>query len=157
MFTCTKTYGHEEGLSCVFRQWRAKSHCSKLHGYALSFKFTFGCHKLDENGWVLDFGSLKPVKEWLHEMFDHTVIIARDDPRLQELENVLYAKSIANVKLLSEVGCEAFARHAGIWVQQWLNDQPCNNAEQRGVWVVSCEVREHGANSAIWYPYEIGN
>ena len=32
----TKTYGHEEGLSCCFRQWRAThSHCRLLHGYAL--------------------------------------------------------------------------------------------------------------------------
>ena len=38
----TKTYGHEEGLSCCFRQWRAThSHCRLLHGYALSFRLTF--------------------------------------------------------------------------------------------------------------------
>ena len=38
----TKTYGHERGLSCAFRQPLAlHSHCSLLHGYALSFSFKF--------------------------------------------------------------------------------------------------------------------
>jgi 6-pyruvoyltetrahydropterin/6-carboxytetrahydropterin synthase len=36
-----KTYGHELGLSACFRQHRAKSHCRFLHGYPLSFTFTF--------------------------------------------------------------------------------------------------------------------
>lgn len=148
MFQVRKTYGHEEGLSCVFRQWRAQSHCSKLHGYALGFEFTFGCNRSDENGWVLDFGALKPIKAWLHEMFDHTVIVARDDPRLQEIENLLYARSIGNVKVLSAVGCESFAYHAGMYVQQWLNDYSADN--DRTVFLVSCRVFEHGGNSAIW-------
>ena len=43
----TKTYGHNIGLSAVFRQPNADhSHCHLLHGYSLQFKFTFGCAKL---------------------------------------------------------------------------------------------------------------
>ena len=52
MYNSTKTYGHDVGLSCSFRQWRAQSHCSKVHGYALSVKFTFAAEKLDERNWV---------------------------------------------------------------------------------------------------------
>ena len=59
----TKTYGHEEGLSCMFRQPLAThSHCSLLHGYALSFSFKFGCDGLDDKNWVVDFGNLKELK-----------------------------------------------------------------------------------------------
>ena len=37
----TKTYGHNIGLSAVFRQPNADhSHCHFLHGYSLAFKFT---------------------------------------------------------------------------------------------------------------------
>ena len=44
----TKTYGHNIGLSAVFRQPHADhSHCKFLHGYSLAFKFTFGCSDLD--------------------------------------------------------------------------------------------------------------
>ena len=67
----TKCYGHNIGLSAVFRQPLAHSHCKLLHGYSLSFKFTFGCDELDERNWVVDFGGLKPLKAWLEETFDH--------------------------------------------------------------------------------------
>ena len=58
----TKKYGHEVGLSTAFRQWRAHSHCSKLHGYSLAFKFEFGTNELDSTNWVVDFGGLKSLK-----------------------------------------------------------------------------------------------
>lgn len=149
MFHCTKTYGHEEGLSCVFRQWRAASHCRFLHGYALKVRLEFAASVLDKNGWVVDFGGLKPIKEWLHQTFDHSVLVARDDPykeRLMDLPYIDMSKTI----VLSNVGCEAFAHHIGLHVQQWLNDDPRNADFNRTVWLVSCEVAEHGGNSAIW-------
>ena len=44
----TKHYGHNIGLSAVFRQPNADhSHCHLLHGYSLAFTFTFGCDELD--------------------------------------------------------------------------------------------------------------
>ena len=47
----TKTYGHNIGLSAVFRQPNAEhSHCHLLHGYSLAFTFTFGCNELDGVG-----------------------------------------------------------------------------------------------------------
>jgi 6-pyruvoyltetrahydropterin/6-carboxytetrahydropterin synthase len=147
MFQVRKTYGHEEGLSCVFRQWRAKSHCSKLHGYALGFEFTFGCNRRDENGWVLDFGALKPIKAWLHKMFDHTTVISHDDPLLTSLTE-LDRIELSDIRVLKHVGCEAFAYHAGMYVQQWLNDY--SDQQGRKVFLVSCRVFEHGGNSAIW-------
>ena len=58
----TKTYGHNIGLSAVFRQPHADhSHCRFLHGYSLQFKFTFGSSDLDHRNWVQDFGGLKPL------------------------------------------------------------------------------------------------
>jgi 6-pyruvoyltetrahydropterin/6-carboxytetrahydropterin synthase len=55
----TKTYGHNIGLACVFRQPNADhSHCHLLHGYSLAFKFTFGCKELDDKNWAVDFGEL---------------------------------------------------------------------------------------------------
>ena len=68
----TKTYDHNEGLSCAFRQWRADSHCNLIHGYALGFEITFEAEELDDRNWVIDFGDLGVLKKWLKEMFDHT-------------------------------------------------------------------------------------
>ena len=77
----TKHYGHNIGLSAVFRQPNADhSHCHLLHGYSLAFTFTFGCDHLDNKNWAVDFGGLKPLKAWLEDMFDHKVCLDRDDP-----------------------------------------------------------------------------
>ena len=63
MFYSTKTYGHEAGLSCAFRQPGAThSHCSLIHGYALSFSFTFAATELDDKNWAVDFGDLGALK-----------------------------------------------------------------------------------------------
>ena len=143
-FQSTKTYGHNLGLSCAFRQWRATSHCSKIHGYALEFAFVFEADELDANGWVVDFGSLKPIKLMLEKNFDHTIAAAADDPNLSVLL-ALAEFNLADVKVFGAgVGCERFAEFAFIKASNILADiQP--NAR-----VVSCECREHGANSAIY-------
>src|SRR3954468_10702441 len=83
VYRSTKTYDHNEGLSCCFRQWRAvDSHCRFIHGYALAFRFVFATDRLDERNWCFDFGGLKPIRTWLHEMFGHTMIVADDDPEM---------------------------------------------------------------------------
>ena len=54
-----KTLGPENGFTCAYRQWRAKSDCKYIHGYSLGFRFTMETTELDENSWVYDFGSFK--------------------------------------------------------------------------------------------------
>lgn len=137
----TKTFGHDMGLSACFRQHRALSHCSQLHGYALSFTFRFGAEELDANNWVMDFGGLKKLKAWLVEMFDHTLVVAEDDPQLDYLAS-LQGMGLARVVVLPSVGCEAFARMAFMQAQMMY--------ENSRIKMLSCEVREHGANSAIY-------
>jgi 6-pyruvoyltetrahydropterin/6-carboxytetrahydropterin synthase len=83
-YLSTKTYGNDRGLSCVFRQWKSiHSHCSLLHGYSIGIKLIFESETLDDRNWVMDFGGLKAFKEWSEWMFDHTTIIAQDDPERQ--------------------------------------------------------------------------
>jgi 6-pyruvoyltetrahydropterin/6-carboxytetrahydropterin synthase len=148
----TKTYGHDLGLSACFRQWRAKSHCRFLHGYPLSFKFTFKGEQLDENGWLIDFGNLKPIKDWLVAMFDHRLLIAKDDPELRCLESLGVGEggslrgAIAHVLVVDRVGCEAFAEMAWDFVEDLLVRTPAYNCR---VWLHEVEVKEHGANGVI--------
>ena len=83
----TKTYGHNIGLACVFRQPNADhSHCHLLHGYSLAFRFTFGCNDLDNKNWAVDFGGLKPLKAWLEDKFDHKLALDQNDPKLERLK-----------------------------------------------------------------------
>lgn len=145
MFLSTKTYGHEIGLSAAFRQWRAKSHCAQIHGYALSVKFEFEASNLDENNWVVDFGGLKELRKWLEEHFDHTLLVAEDDPMRSQLV-MLDAAGVARVKLVPSVGCEAFAKMIFKHTERWLFT--AGYAPRCKLNTV--EVREHGANSAIY-------
>lgn len=149
-YEVTKTYGHDLGLSACFRQCRANSHCRYLHGYALAFSLTFGCDQLDNDGWVIDFGSLKPVKEYLTNMFDHKLIVADNDPSLSTLIE-LDEQGLATVVLMPAVGCEAFAKEVFRWVERWLV-MAVDGPECR-VRLLSVECREHGANAAR-YIYE---
>lgn len=109
-YSVIKRYGHEQGFSCCFRQWRADSHCRMLHGYALSFELEFRSYSLDANKWVVDFGGLRPLKAYLTKMFDHTLVAAADDPELSKLE-LLASSGLADLRVLPAVGCEAFAEH----------------------------------------------
>jgi len=145
IFRSTKTYGHNEGLSCCFRQWRAThSHCRLLHGYALSFHFVFATTTLDERNWCFDFGGLKPIRAWLHEMFDHTTLVAMDDPDLPEFRR-LAEIGLIDLRVLQAVGCEATAREVFEYTNRFVQEQT-----ERRVWLESVEVREHSGNSAMY-------
>ena len=137
----TKTYGHERGLSCAFRQPNAThSHCSLIHGYALSFKFVFGAYKLDDKNWVADFGGLQELKKWLEDNFDHKVAVDKNDQYKEEL----IKSPIHDVVEMDGVGCEKFAEHAFRQA-----DYIITKLTQGRCWVEEVEVKEHGANSAI--------
>ena len=140
----TKKYGHNIGLSAVFRQPKAHSHCKYLHGYSLAFKFTFGASELDEKNWVVDFGGLKALKKWLEDSFDHKLVLDRDDPMLYkftELENA----GLAEITLLDGVGVERFAYHAWVFANHLVTE-----ASNGRCWCEEVECSEHGANSGIY-------
>ena len=146
----TKTYGHNIGLSAVFRQPHADhSHCRFLHGYSLAFKFTFGTIDLDHRNWVQDFGGLKPLKAWLEDMFDHKTVCDANDPMIADLQQ-LESKGLAQITIFDGVGAEKFAEHAFNFANKLVQDQTSGR-----VWCVSAECSEHGANSAIYAPREI--
>ena len=141
----TKSDDHSEGLSCCFRQWRAThSHCRLVHGYALAFRFVFATHELDERNWCFDFGGLKPVKAWLKEMFDHTMLVAEDDPALARFR-AMHEDGLIDIRVLPAVGCEATAKYVYDYVARYVQAETGAR-----VWLESVEVKEHGGNSAIY-------
>ena len=142
-FRSTKTYGHDLGLSCCFRQWRSESHCRFLHGYALAVHFEFEADELDARNWVMDFGSLKPVKQWLEQTFDHKTLVAADDPLLPQVR-AMEELGLLRLVVLAHVSCEAFAEHIFAWVSEWLMTQGLSPR----IRLAEVHVREHGANAA---------
>ena len=87
-YKVVKTYGHDKGFSCAFRQWSAESHCSYIHGYSLGFTVTIGSDKLNEQNWVYDFGDFNFLEDWLREHFDHTLLVAINDPHKDEIKSL---------------------------------------------------------------------
>ena len=173
----TKTNGNDRGYSCCFRQWKAThSHCSLMHGYSLGFRFVFEADQLDERNWVQDFGGLKEIKAWLDTQFDHTTVIAQDDPmldrfqqmagwsRMAELDghpdevqkHAFHNQGVIDLRIVPAVGCEAFAEYVYDHVSGWLRDDPTNKYQNllgddhQRVKLVSVEVFEHSGNSAIY-------
>ncbi len=142
-YQSTKTYGHEIGLSCAFRQHRAHSHCRHIHGYALGVKFVFQGEL--EAGWVIDFGGLKSLKGLLESTFDHTLLVAGDDPQ-KDLLCSLSGLDVANVVVVENTGCEAFAKLIYDCTVVWLRDAGFSPR----CTLASVEVREHAGNSAIY-------
>lgn len=139
----TKTYGHERGLSCCFRQWRADSHCNMMHGYALAFSFKFEASTLDHNNWVVDFGGLKWLKAWLENQFDHTTLVAQDDPEMETFR-MLHDKKLIDMRVIPGVGCEKTAEYVFDHVASQIDSLHAGRVK-----LISVEVREHPGNSAI--------
>lgn len=144
-YQSTKQFGHDLGLSCCFRQWRAESHCNQLHGYAIAIRLVFEAEELDVRNWVVDFGSLKSLKQMFVDTFDHKLLVAEDDPDKDEI-CALAGMGIADVIVVPAVGCEKFAEYVFGATEVWLQ----SNGYTPRVKLISAEVCEHGANSAIY-------
>ena len=140
-FTSTKII---ELGSCAFRQPKAESHCRFIHGYRLTAKFWFGASQLDENNWVVDFGSLKHLKKILQAQFDHTMVIAADDPAIRAFK-MLNDDDIVDLRIMDGVGIEKFAEYCFNTANKFIKE----STEGR-CWVDKVEVFEHENNSAIY-------
>ncbi len=142
-----------DGFSTVFRQWRAEgTHCKFLHGYGVSFKVWFE-GELDSKNWVWDFGGMKRAqgnidgmnpKAWMDYMFDHTTIVAQDDPALEELKK-LNEQGVIQLRIIPAVGAEKFAE----FIFEKLNSFVLSETQNR-VRVSRVEFFEHNKNSAIF-------
>jgi len=142
-----------DGFSTVFRQWKAETtHCRFIHGYGISFKVYFE-GGLDERNWVWDFGGMKRAKtkidgkspkEWMDYMFDHTLILAEDDPYINAFKEMDTA-GVAQVRVIPATGAEKFAEY----IYNKLNKFVDTETEGR-VRVTKVKFMEHGKNAAYY-------
>ena len=142
-----------DGFSTVFRQHAAEStHCRFVHGYGISFKVYFE-GELDHRNWVWDFGGMKRAKTlidgkspkaWMDYMFDHTLIVAEDDPELKAFQQMDKA-GVAQVRVIPATGAEKFAEY----IYNKLNDFVKTETEDR-VRVTKVKFMEHGKNAAYY-------
>tara|TARA_A100001035_G_scaffold59829_2_gene44772 strand:+ start:8257 stop:8730 length:474 start_codon:yes stop_codon:yes gene_type:complete len=149
-FVSTKVF---DGFSTVFRQWKAETtHCKYLHGYGVSFKVWFE-GDLDERNWVWDFGGMKRAKgkidgkspkEWMDFMFDHTFLVAEDDPFVESFLKMA-EHGVAQVRVIPATGAEKFAEFIFNKLNPFIEEETDGRVK-----VIRVEFREHGKNSAIY-------
>ena len=142
-----------DGFSTVFRQWKAETtHCRFVHGYGISFKVYFE-GDLDNRNWVWDFGGMKRAKtkidgkspkDWMDYMFDHTMIIAEDDPWKEAFLQMDEA-GVAQVRVIPATGAEKFAEFVFNKINKFVQTETENRVK-----VVKVKFMEHGKNAAYY-------
>lgn len=101
---------------------------------------------MDRNGWVIDFGKggFGRIREWLHATFDHTLLVAQDDPARDAFSR-LGEVGVADVRVVPSTSCEGLAEYV------FHQASPMIDAATGGrCWILEVECLEHGANSAIY-------
>ena len=144
-FRSTKTY--RQIAPCAYRQWKADSHCNQIHGYAFSFHFEFETDDLDARNWAFDYGGLRPLKDKLEEWFDHTLLVAQDDPMRNELLR-LGELGLAKITEVEKTGCEGLSD----FLYEYINTiflPSCGKSEADRLWCCKVEVRETDSNMAM--------
>lgn len=144
-YRSTKTY--RQIAPCAYRQWRADSHCNQIHGYAFSFHFEFETDDLDARNWAFDYGGLRPLKDKLEEWFDHTLLVAQDDPMRDELLR-LGQLGLAKITEVEKTGCEGLADFLYEYINTIFLPQ-CGKSEADRLWCCRVEVRETDSNMAM--------
>jgi 6-pyruvoyltetrahydropterin/6-carboxytetrahydropterin synthase len=143
-----------DNYSVAIRQHRAiHSHCQLLHGYSFEFKVWFESidgideEQLDEMNWIVDYGifSRNGLKDWMNSMFDHTMIIEKDDPFFDLFEQ-MGTMGIAKPIFVKRIGAESMAK----LVFDKFNDV-FSKTEGGRVKVVAVECFENNKNSSVYY------
>ena len=114
----------------------------------------------------MDFGGLKEFKAWADDMFDHTLVVAEDDPMLsffKEMNSIVNMGSVnpestvpyergavCDLRIVPGVGCEMFAKMAYDKMAELLASGDMRYPINPTVRIKSVEVFEHGANSATY-------
>lgn len=147
MITVTKSY---VDLPAAHRQHLHDGHCRQIHGHNWSFDITFGCAKLDTNGFVVDVGKLKPLKERMEKLFDHTLLINGDDPLL-EMFKQQDAEGLVSLVIVPNCGMEKLAELVFIHAKVILQTHFIEDVNNRDLQVVEVVCWEDSKNRSTYH------
>jgi 6-pyruvoyltetrahydropterin/6-carboxytetrahydropterin synthase len=142
MLTCKKVY---KDIPFAHRQHTHDGHCSFVHGHNWGIEIVFGCRELDSNGFVMDFGKLRCLRDWIDENLDHAILLNRLDP---ERENILNScVSAFKSYLIDNCSSEGLASHLYDVFSDLISKETLNR-----VFIVEITVFEDSKNSATYRP-----
>ena len=140
MLTCSKTY---RDIPFAHRQHRHGGHCSLVHGHNWTIIISFACKETDDNGFVVDFGDLKYLKDWIAHNLDHACLFNESDPESEAL--LVQSGHLFKPYILPNASCEGLAQH----LHEVFNLMVREQSKDR-VWVTQVEVKEDSKNSSIF-------
>ncbi len=138
---CSKRY---DNIPFAHRAPFHDGHCASIHGHNWSFVFQFAADAVDVNGFVMDFGKLRPLRERL-ESLDHALVLSTSDPELAYLQETLGKRNLARIVVIDDCSCEGIARWGFHTASQIVE-----NLTDRRARVTRCEVHEDERNAAVF-------
>ena len=143
MITCTKTY---KDIPLSHRQPLHSGRCSRLHGHSWAITLTFEAKELDDNGFVIDFGDLHFIRDWIDQNLDHATALKENDPMradCQKLEDL----GLLKILWVKSASCEGIAQYL------YYTFQPMIERKTNGrVRIQSLHLEEDSKNSATYFP-----
>lgn len=152
MITATKRY---IDIPFAHRQPEHPGHCQKIHGHNWGIELTFGASRLDKCGFVMDFGDLKEIKEWIAQNLDHRILLNISDPILESIEPAPLGmpsflqdlEKVADITEVEDCSCEGLAR-----TFHEIFDQIVSEKTGGRVHILRVKVEEDSKNSATYEP-----
>ena len=143
MITCTKSY---RDIPLSHRQPLHSGRCSRLHGHSWAVTLTFGAKELDDNGFVIDFGDLHFLRDWIDQNLDHATALKKSDPMRAEFEK-LEQMGLLKILWVDSASCEGIAQSL------YHTFQPMIEQKTKGrVRIQSLHLEEDSRNSATYSP-----
>ena len=140
MLTCKKTYSD---IPFAHRQHMHNGHCAFIHGHNWSITLTFACREADTNGFVIDFGKLRYIKNWIDEHLDHACLFNENDPEARKM--LTDFGNLFKTYVLPNCSCEGIAQHL-----HEIFDHMVRSKTDNRVWITTIEITEDAKNSAIY-------
>ncbi len=111
-------------------------------------------NQLDEMNWIMDYGGFKStdavptpgngLKDWMNHMWDHTLLIEKDDPQLETFQ-YMEELGLCSLRVMDAMGAESCAK----LVFDHFNERMALTGGGR-VKVTKVECWEAGKNSSIY-------
>lgn len=136
--SCSKTYSD---IPFAHRQHHHPGHCQLIHGHNWGIKLTFACKETDSNGFVIDFGGLKFIRQWIDKNLDHACVLNQDDPKLKHLLREL--DGLIQPLIVENCSAEGLAKYFYETFDPMVRKETGDRA-----WIESVEVLEDSRNAA---------
>lgn len=123
--------------------------CASWHGYDRSVVATFA-GSIDEYGWVVPFGELRKVRDFIEYYLDHTAVIPANDPRLNDIADFnqkMVEAGYPGIFKLRVLPYGVSMEMTSLFLWEHINAYICAVTEGR-CYVEKIECIEHDSNSA---------